>query len=357
MPVTLKDIARETGYSITTVSRALNDYDDVNAETKAQIRRAASRLGYHPNLTAQSLQRQRTNSLGLVIPTTEPRFSDPFFIEFLTGIGNEASAHGYDLLVSTQAPGPEEIDVYRRLVGGKRVDGLAVVRTRRQDPRVQYLLDQNFPFVSFGRTEGNGEFPFVDEDGCAGIAQATEHLIDQGHQQVAFIAASPDLMFARDRLLGFLETMSASNLPIDEALIIEGDLSQRSGRHAARRLLNLPDPPTAIMATNDLMALGAMAAIQARGFEVGVDIAVTGFDDIPLAENSHPPLTTVRQPIHHIGELVCRMLIRLIQEEPLEHEQVLLQPTLIVRASSKPTEHTTSDERFMAEGGEPSDRN
>lgn len=334
MPVTLKDIARETGYSITTVSRALNGYDDVNAETKERIREAADRLGYHPNVTAQRLQRQRTDTLGLVIPTTEPRLSDPFFIEFLTGFGNEASAHGYDLLVSTRSPGPQEIDAYRHLVGGKRVDGLAVVRTRRQDPRIAYLSQQNFPFVAFGRTEDANAFPFVDEDGRAGIAQATQHLVDLGHRRIAFIAADQNLMFAHERLMGFLETMQANGLAVDDSLVVEGDLSQRSGRRATCQLLDVSKPPTAIMATNDLMALGAIAAVQARGLIVSRDVAVTGFDDIPLAEYSHPPLTTVRQPIYRIGRMICQMLIQMIQGEHLENRQVILEPTLAVRAST-----------------------
>ncbi len=352
MPVTLKDIARETGYSITTVSRALNDYDDVNAETKQRIRDTANRLGYHPNATAQRLQRQRTDTLGLVIPTTEPRLSDPFFIEFLTGFGNEAGTHGYDLLVSTRSPGPQEIDAYRHLVGGKRVDGLAVIRTRRQDSRITYLCEQRFPFVAFGRTEGECDFPFVDEDGRSGIAQATQHLIDQGHRRIAFITADQSLMFAHERLRGFLETMAENGVAVDDDLIVEGNLSQRSGRRAARYLLDLPKPPTAITATNDLMALGAMATAQAQGLKVGQEIAITGFDDIPLAEHSHPPLTTVHQPIYRIGETVCRMLIRVIQGDFVEDQHVILQPRLVLRASSTGNQASTNDGRSTSEGGE-----
>lgn len=334
MPVTLKDIARETGYSVTTVSRALNDYDDVSPATKALIRRAAQRLGYHPNVTAQRLQRRRTDTLGFVIPTFGPRFSDPFFSEFLAGIGNEAAAHGYDLLVSTRPPGPEEMETYRHLVHGKRVDGLLVVRTRRHDERVAYLHEVAFPFVAFGRTELGIEHPFVDEDGRAGLALITQHLIDLGHRRIAYITADPEFMFAHLRLLGYRETLERNGVRVDEALIVPGDLTQRSGRQAAYHLLDLPDPPTAIMAANDLMALGAMAAIQARGLNVGTDVAVTGFDDIPLAEHFHPPLTTVRQPIYQIGKMVCQMLIRLLQGNPLEETHVILQPTLVVRAST-----------------------
>lgn len=344
MPVTLKDIARETGYSITTVSRALNDYDDVNPTTRSVIRETAARLGYHPNVTAQHLQRRRTDTLGFIIPTAGPRFSDPFFIECLTGIGNEAATHGYDLLVSTRSPGPDEIHAYRRLVAGKRVDGLIIVRTRRQDSRVTYLLKQGFPFVAFGRTETDGEFPFVDEDGRAGIAQVTQHLLDQGHRRIAFIAADQHLMFARDRLMGYIETMQKNGVLVDDNLITEGDLSKQSGWRAAGRLLEMPEPPSAVVATNDLMALGAMAAAQARGLVVGRDIAVTGFDDIPLAEHSHPPLTTVRQPIYEIGTMVCDMLVRTLQGETLDEQHVLLEPTLIVRASSTATQDNQRSE-------------
>lgn len=339
MPVTLRDIARKTGYSVTTVSRALNDYDDVNAETKRTIRRTAQRLGYHPNVTAQNLQRQRTGTLGLIIPTTEPRFADPFFLEFLAGLGNEASARGYDLLVSTRAPGPDEIDAYRRLVRGKRVDGLAVVRTRRQDPRIAYLTAEHIPFVAFGRTEDDNDFPYVDENGRAGISQATRHLIDQGHRRIGFIAADQAFTFATQRLAGYVETLEINGLPADPSLIVEGGLSQRSGRQAARQLLDLAEPPSAIVATNDLMALGAMAAVHAAGLVVGQDVAVTGFDDIPLAEHSHPPLTTLRQPIHDIGTLVGRMLIDIIVGQPLDDPHVVLQPTLIVRGSSTRSVH------------------
>jgi len=342
MPVTLKDIARETGDSVTTVSRALNDYEDVKPATKSVIRPVADGLGYHPNVAAQHLQRRRTDTLGFIIPTSGPRFSDPFFIEFLTGIGNEASTYGYDLLVSTRSPGPEEIDAYRRFVGGKRVDGLIIVRTRRQDPRITYLLEQHFPFVTFGRTDGDGEFPFVDEDGRAGMAQVTRHLLDQGHRRIAFIAAPQHLMFAHERLAGYVETVQENGVGVDNSLIAEGDLSKQSGRRAANHLLEMSDPPTAIVATNDLMALGAIAAAQAHDLVVGQDIAVTGFDDIALAEHSHPPLTTVRQPIYEIGTMVCDMLIRTLQGQTLDNQHILLKPKLIVRASSTGTRDNPS---------------
>jgi len=333
MSATLKDIAQRTGKSITTVSRALNDYDDVSPETKVLVRRVAAELGYTPNLLAQRLQKHYSDTVGLVLPTFGPRFADPYFSEILAGVGNQAAECGYDLLVSTRAPGEKELEVYRQKVQGRQVDGFIVVRTRCHDPRIEYLSDVGMPFVAFGRTAGDLDFPFVDEDGVHGMRLVAEHLASLGHRRIAFIAAPAELMFARHRLEGLREGLTRQGISLDEDLIVVGDLTQKGGYQQANRLLDRPHPPTAIAASNDLMALGVMSAAQERGMVIGVDLAVTGFDDIPLAEHSHPPLTTVRQPIYQIGRQVCRMLIQLIRGEELASRQVILEPKLVVRQS------------------------
>jgi len=332
--VTLKDIAKKTGKSITTVSRALNDYGDVSAETKALVLRVADELGYTPNTWAQRLQKQRTDTIGLIIPTFGPRFSDPYFSEILAGIGNRAARFGYDILVSTHAPGEEELVAYRAAIHGRRVDGFILVRTRRQDARVECLQEANFPFVAFGRVEGEPDFPFVDEDGSYGMGLVVEHLVSLGHKRIACIAPPPELMFAHYRLQGFKEGVTEAGLSVDDALIYVGDLTQRGGYEQADKLLSLPSPPTAIVCCNDLMAFGAMSAAQDRGMVVGKNVAITGFDNIPMAEHSHPPLTTIHQPIYQIGGMVCEMVIKLIRGEPLDERRVLLKPELIVRQSS-----------------------
>ena len=336
MPATLKDVAKKVGKSTTTVSRALNDFDDISQETKELVRKAAAELGYIPNTTAQRLQKKYTDTIGLIIPTFGPRFSDPFFSEFLAGVGNKAAALGYDLLVSTRAPGQEELATYRSIVHGRRVDGFVVVRTRRFDERIDFLLKSNFPFVSFGRVEADHHFSYVDEDGELGMTLIADHLTGLGHTQIACIAPPPDLMFTHHRLRGLQRGLAKAGLAIAEDMLLTGELTQRSGYDQARRLLDLPRPPTAMIACNDLMALGAMSAAQERGLQVGKDISITGFDNIPLAENSHPPLTTVHQPIYQIGSMVCEMLIQRIRKEKLEPETVILQPSLIIRRSTGP---------------------
>jgi DNA-binding LacI/PurR family transcriptional regulator len=161
----------------------------------------------------------------------------------------------------------------------------------------------------------------------------TQHLIDLGHRMVACIAPPQDLMFSVYRCAGLEATMQRNGLSIGSQYYIYGDLTQRGGFWAMNELLNLSPPPTAVIACNDLMALGAISAAQKRGLVVGRDVAITGFDDIPLAEHSHPPLTTVHQPIYDIGRQICHMLIRLLQGEELNERHVLLQPELVVRES------------------------
>ena len=334
MTVTIKDIAKQVGLSVTTVSRALNDFDDVNAETKKLIRQTATEMGYVPNSLAQRFQKRKTDTIGLILPTFGPRFSDPFFSELLAGIGNKAASQRYDLLVSTRSPGEEELLAYHQMVQGRRIDGLVIVRTRKHDERIEYLRSVKFPFVAFGRTEGELDFPFVDEDGISGMRLVADHLINLGHRRIACIASPPELMFSQYRLDGLRSRLKELNAPLDPTLECIGDLTQRSGYEQAMALLNLSSPPTAIVSFNDLMAFGAMSAAQHRGLAVGSDISMTGFDNIPMAAHSHPPLTTVDQPIYQIGSRVCEMLVHLIQGEPLEEEYILLRPELIVRQSS-----------------------
>jgi LacI family transcriptional regulator len=333
--VTLKDLAAELGLSITTVSRALAGYSDVADATRRRVLETAQEMGYVPDVTARRLQKGRTDTIGFVIPTSGPRFSDPFFSELLAGIGNEAALHSFDLLVSTRPPGTaEEKAAYQRMVEGRLVDGLLVARTRVRDWRIDHLSRIAFPFVAFGRSDLKVDFPFVDEDGFHGLRLVVEHLIERGHQRIAYISAPEDLMFGVSRSEGLRATLKKQSVPLPPEYCIVGNLTQQSGFEAMNKLLELPLRPTAVAASNDLMALGAISAAQKRGLVVGQDVAITGFDDIPLAEHSHPSLTTVRQPVYDIGRQICQMVVQMIHGEELAARHVLLQPELIVRESS-----------------------
>ncbi len=335
MTVTIKDIAREVGVSITTVSRALTGYSDVAEETRQRVLETATALGYTPNITAQRLQKRRTDTIGFITPTYRPRFSDPFFSEFMAGIGNEAASQNYDLLVSTHAPdSEEELKAYRRAVKGGWVDGLIVVRTRENDTRIQLLCEQNFPFVAFGRTRHDLDFSYVDEDSEAGTRLLVQHFIDLGHRRIGLISPPPGLNFGIYRLQSYFDTMRDNGLSVQSEWIVSGDMTQQSGFSMVESLLVLDPRPTAIIGGNDLMAIGAIKRIQQSGLHVGKDIAVGGFDDIPLAAFVNPPLTTIHQPIYDIGKQTTAMLIDIINNRLLENANILLAPTLVVRESS-----------------------
>ena len=335
MAATLKNIAQKLGISITTVSRGLAGYSDVSTETRERIKKTAKEMGYQPNLTARRLQKQRTDTLGFIMPTFGPRFSDPFFSEFIAGVGNKAAEHDFDLLVSTHAPNSEdEKRVYQRATQRGWVDGLIVIRTRVKDERIRHLAENSFPFVAFGRTDLDFDYPYVDEDGVRGMQLVTQHLIELGHRRIGLLMPPVDLMFSIFRLQGYQNAMAANSLPMESDWIINSNLTQRGGAEMIEKLLAIRPRLTAIICGNDLMAIGAINRIQQHGLQVGKDIAIAGFDDIPTSAYATPPLTTVSQPIYDIGRRTCAMLIDLINGRSLEQRHVLLTPKLVIRASS-----------------------
>jgi len=337
MQIKLKDLAKTTGYSITTVSRALAGYSDVNEQTRQYIVETALQLGYVPNQAARQLRSQSTNTLGLIIPAHERSFSnDDFFGQLMQGIGDTVALYHYDVLISAQHPGEEEMAAYQRLVGGYRVDGMILARTRQNDSRIAYLKGHQHPFVVSGRAAPDevSDFPYIDVDSQAGIRMLVEHFIGLNHQHIGLILPPPEMAYTGFRLEGYREALRKASLPYRPEYVVHGDLTREGGYAGAQALLDTPPDLTAIVACNDLMALGAMSAVQTRGLQIGDDIGVAGFDDIPAAEYAHPPLTTIHQPIYEIGQRLARMLIDLIKGQPPAETQVVLPPTLVIRASS-----------------------
>jgi LacI family transcriptional regulator len=335
--VRLKDIAQKTGYSITTVSRALAGYSDVNAQTRQRIVEAATQLGYQPHLVARQLRSHQTYTLGLIIPAVDRQsFSNDFFSQLVLGIGNVVSVERYALLISAQVPGEEEMAAYQEMVGGQRVDGMILARTRQSDPRIAYLKARDFPFVVSGRSAlgEESDFPYIDVDSQSGIRQAVAHLISLGHRDIGLILPPEEIAYTGYRHEGYREGLAHAAIPYRAEYVVYGDLLRSGGYQGAQHLLDHHPQLTAIVACNDLMAFGAMSAIEDRGLLVGSDIAVVGFDDIPPAEYAHPSLTTVRQPIYEIGQRLATMLIGIIGGQNEQANRVTLPPTLIIRRSS-----------------------
>ena len=241
MKVTLKTIAEEAGLSVTTVSRALGGYADVNEETRNRIIEIAERLGYQPNLTARHLRSKFTDTIGMVIPRTA-YFSDSFFMELLAGVGRKASDYGYDLLISVQEPGQAEMAAYRRMVAGGRVDGMVLSRIMRHDPRIDYLLQVEHPFVAFGCSDQE-DYPYIDVDGAQGVRELVAHFVDYGHRRIAIIRSPEYLTFTEHRFRGYQDGLADAGIPYDPTLV-DDDLTRRAGWR--RRRSCCADPPTAI---------------------------------------------------------------------------------------------------------------
>jgi LacI family transcriptional regulator len=332
---TIKDVAKALNLSITTVSRALDGYDDVAKDTRELVIRTAHEMGYTPNRAARQLRRQRSETIGYILPTEKPQFADAFYSEFIAGLGDMAAASNFDLLVSAAPPdSAAERALYERWAQGRKVDGIVLNRIRLQDWRVQYLTTQKIPFVSLERSLLPVEFIGVEADAYQGFLELMAYLTNQGHSRIAYIGGWHELKIEHDRHDGYQAGLKAASISPEPALVTRADLTPEGGYQAAGRLLNLSQPPTAIVCVNDLTAIGAMHAAHERGLKVGRDIAIAGFDGIADSAHTQPPLTTLDQPVYTIARQLVTMLLALINGEPLAERQVKIEPKLLIREST-----------------------
>lgn len=339
---TIKEIAKRAGVSVGTVSNYLNTPEKVAEKSREAIRKAIEDVGYHPRAAARSLKSNHTHRIGLVPNiSSEDKLSlepsDNAFLEFLAAVNTTAAENGYGVLLHAATSQAKALPIYKKLVGERDVDGLLLMGTQPVDARVNYLNDQQFPFVSFGRTENSQKHAFVDVDGALGLADAVDHLVKLGHQLIGYITPPDGLMCAKYRWEGFSRAMALHNLKIREDLVVKGDFTEKSGQLAMHLLLDLPQPPTAVITSNDLCAFGAMRALSMRGLVPGKDVSVVGFDDIRLASHWHPSLTTISQPLRRLGFIASQMLIDIINGKEVE-TQIVLKPQLIVRQSTGPVQ-------------------
>jgi DNA-binding LacI/PurR family transcriptional regulator len=334
--VTLKDIAQRAGVSYQTVSKVLRGQMQVTPEVRERIYAAVKEMNYHPNVAGRNLRTQSSYLLGYSWQPDQHYYFNPVLEEFQQSIVEAAEELGYHILLFPQQAGHDLLQIYRELVFTGRVDGFILSGLEHRDPRVPALLQLNVPLVAFGRTESKTPFPYVDVDGQAGIYRAVCHLLEQGHRQIAILAWPETSRVGTERLSGYLQAMEEAGLAIDPAWIVRGEGEYNYGYTAAPRLLDLPAKrrPTAIVTMMDLIAIGVLHAVQMRGLKVGQDMAVTGFDDVPVIQYFKPSLTTLRQPVWEVGQLAVGLLVDLLQGETVERQQILLAPELIIREST-----------------------
>ena len=332
----LKELSRRLGLSMTTVSRALNGYPEVGARTRMRVQALARELGYTPNAQARRLSSGRAECVGFVLEDSHAYFNDPYFSELIAGIGTALGAANLDLVISGVACGSDPLPAYRRLVDGRRVDGLILDRTRTEDARIAFLLSRGVPFVTLGRNARQAEHAWLDVDGAAAFAAVTQRLLGFGHRRIGFIGADPAYNFVRERYAGHVRALAAHGLAADPALRVDGDLTEPGGAAAAAALLDRRPAPTALVCIDDLTALGAMREVRRRGLAVGRDVAITGYNDLILAAIAAPRLTTVRFAIRRAGERLAQLLLERLRAAGPPPRGELWSGTLVAGESDGP---------------------
>jgi len=335
---TIKDVARTAGVSIATVSYVLNDSGAVSETTRQRVLQVVKRLGYRPSVIAKGLQARESRMIGYSWRPVPPNQFNPILEKFIHSMAEAAVRHDYHVLTFPCPEPYDEVGVYREMVERGRVDGFILSNTNLNDRRIRYLLNVGFPFVAFGRSNPEWDFPWVDVDGTNGVKQAVVHLMELGHRRIACLAWPEASLTGQYRLDGYQAAMAIAALPVDPAWVIRIQNDYHHAYRATQTWLDLPADrrPTAIVALTDLMAIGVLNAATDAGLTVGPDLAVVGFDDAPIAGYLRPSLTSLRQPIAEIGERVVTMLIDLVHGETPSPAQVLLKPRLIVRDSTAP---------------------
>jgi DNA-binding LacI/PurR family transcriptional regulator len=339
---TLSDIAATIGVAPMTVSRVVNGTGYVSDETREKVMTAVRKMSYRPNGVARNLKRQRTDTVGLVLGD----ISNPYSTELANAVREVLSVRGYNLFICiSEHSAKEDITAFESLVD-HNVDGI-IVATRSNaegDEHLLEIVDGDMPVVVVGRDFHHDLVDFVSADNLTGGFEATRHLIDLGHRRIGFIGATLNNKGSLKRLQGYLNALEVHDIDIDERLItgrrdaaseVPGYSTERMGYEGMKRLLSLPKRPTAVFARNDFTAVGAMTAIKEAGLSIPKDLAIVGFDDIPLAVHTVPPLTTVRQPMRLQGQLAAEMLVsRIAGKEPRQRTERILNCELIIREST-----------------------
>jgi len=348
----LSDIARHVGVTVGTASRALNGYQDISDATRARVAEAARALNYRPSSNARRLARGTQETIGYVLPRHAINRTDAFLPEMLEGISQALSARDFDLLVVSLESAGDELDSYRRLVESGKVSGLIVARTLTDDPRVAYLSEAGVPFVCHGRTAACDRHAWLDIDNEKAAADALHHLHNMGHGSIAMIAADPTFNFARLRIAGYRKALDEHGLEERAGYLQTADLSAESGAGAMLRLLDLDAPPTGVICVTDMVAIGAMQAAREKGLAVGRDISVIGYDGLPVAAFTDPPLTTMTQDVIETGRRVTEILLQIIDGKPPTEFQEMWNARLIKRGSDGPPATAASTARQRAPQGE-----
>ena len=331
--VTIKDVARQAGVSVGTASQALRGSPAVRETTRRRVLVVAKRLRYQPSALARGLVTRRTHTVGLLISD----IANPFFIRAVRAVEDVAQENGYNVILCNTDEDPGKERQYLRVLMEKRVDGIILATTGASRRAVREIRWRRIPLVLFDRELPGVATNVVKVDGMLGGRLATQHLLDLGHRRIGIIHGPRNRSTGAERLEGYLAALRAANVRPAAELIHEGNFKQDSGHRLTRALLEMSRPPTALFCTNNLMTVGALWALREGNVRIPDDLSLVGYDDMEWWTLTHPPLTTVGQPVYDLGREAMRLLLTQISQERVRRPQrVVLKPELILRDSCGP---------------------
>ncbi len=333
MSITLDEIAQRAGVSRSTASRVINNHPHVNPAARERVLQVIRETNYQPNHPARSLARRRSQVIGVIIPQPiHTLFADPYFPMLIEGIAQVCNERQFSIMLelATTTDNP-----YRHIGRRGFLDGAIVASAVEDQFLLQWLQQETIPVVSVGRIMAHPAIPYVDVDNRYGARAAVEYLHYCGYRRIATITGPMNIVAGRDRYAGYTDALAAIGMPLITDLVVEGNFSEQSGFSAMQLLLQRDPRPDAVFVASDMMALGALKAIRAADLTVPADIALVGFDDIPLAAAMTPSLTTVRQPIGELGKIAARLLLDRLDANPADPAipRVMLPVELVIRES------------------------
>lgn len=331
--VTIIDVAREANVSFATVSRVVNGKGYVSAQTRERVMQAMTRIGYTVNRQARVLAGGRIQVIGLLVPDLDTSYIG----EILKGIDEELAAASYDLMLYTTHHRKTRESVYVNSLLNGMTDGLLMILPMAPEAYVDSIRRRGFPFVLIDHEGLDREGPSVGATNREGAKQAVQYLLDLGHRRIGLITGNLDMDCARERLLGCREALVEAGLAPTPELVKTGNFHRSLAYQLTQDLFRLPDPPTAIFASNDVSAFGVMDAVRMLGLRIPEDVSIVGFDDIPDAQWTQPPLTTVRQPMREMGRKATCMLLDAIADPATPQARIELPTELVARATCQPT--------------------
>lgn len=330
--VTMRDVARHAGVSIATVSHVINDTRPVSDELRERVQESMEYLGYQPNTIARALRSKHSNTIGLIVPDGR----NPFFAEVAQGIEEVSLEHEYSLILCDSGNDLGKVLVHTKNLSAKRVDGIIFTTSGDDFEDIISLIEENIAILVIDLDAPGFSADAVLFDNFEGGRLATQHLLALGHRRIACITGPSRQSLRREREQGYSSALADAGIPKDESLVKEGDFQPASGYYHALDLLDSPDPPSAIFACNDLMAMGALRAAREVGLDVPAQLSIIGFDDIYLSAFTTPTLSTIRLPKHEMGRQAAHMLLQRIQDHARPVEKRVVDLELVVRGSTAP---------------------